>query len=117
VAADSGLGRDDGSLVWTDLGHGVTMMTNDILLGAIAMACLTASLFFLKFWSTTKDRFFLFFALSFFMEGVCRFLLGVIDYSSEQEPLFYLIRLFSFLLILYAIAEKNWIGKRNRNIK
>jgi hypothetical protein len=86
-------------------------MINDILLGAIAMACFTTCVFFLRFLKTTKDRFFFFFALSFFMEGVGRILLSVIDYSSEQEPLFYLIRLAAFLLILYAIVDKNWFRK------
>lgn len=78
-----------------------------MLLGAIAMACFVASLFFMRFWKTTRDRFFLLFALSFFIEGVSRVMLGSIDYSSEQEPLFYLGRLFAFLLILFAILDKN----------
>jgi len=38
---------------------------NQLLLGAIAMACLTISLFFLRFWQKSRDRFFLFFAASF----------------------------------------------------
>jgi uncharacterized membrane protein HdeD (DUF308 family) len=80
---------------------------NQMLLGAIAMACFTASLFFLRFWKTTHDRFFLFFAFSFIVEGINRVLFGFLHFSSEQEPLFYLLRLFSFLIILYAIIEKN----------
>ncbi len=87
-------------------------MIGDVLLGAIGMGCFIASLFFLKFWKTTRDRFFLYFALSFFMEGVNRFLLGMIDYSSEQEPLFYVIRLISFTLIIYAIIEKNRVHEK-----
>lgn len=89
----------------------VVDQTDYLFLGAIALACYTVSLFFLRFWRTTRDRFFLFFALSFFIDGTGRMMLGVIDYSSEQEPLFYLIRLFAFLLILYAIIDKNWIRK------
>jgi len=85
---------------------------NLILLGAIAMACFTASLFFVRFWKTTSDRFFLFFAVSFFIEGCSRLMLGLIDYSNEQEPLFYLIRLFAFLIILWAIIDKNLLGKK-----
>ena len=37
-----------------------------MLLGAISMASLIAGLFFLRFWKDTGDRFFLFFAVSFF---------------------------------------------------
>ena len=81
---------------------------NLMLLGAIAMACFTASLYFVRFWKTTRDRFFLYFGISFGIEGSSRILVGVID-SSEQEPLLYLIRLVSFLIILWAIIEKNWL--------
>ena len=72
---------------------------NQLLLGAIAMACLTISLFFLRFWRKTRDRFFLFFAASFFVEGVNRALTGLTSVPSDVEPLIYIIRLTSFLLI------------------
>ena len=89
------------------------MPLNLMLIGAITMACFTASLFFLRFWRTTRDRFFLFFAISFAMEGCARILVGLTLDSSEQQPLFYLIRLVAFLIILYAIIDKN-LGKRSR---
>lgn len=80
---------------------------NQLLLGAIAMASLVIGLFFLRFWKNTRDRFFLFFAAAFFVEGVNRALLGLQESGSENEPLVYLIRLFSFVLILIAILDKN----------
>jgi uncharacterized membrane protein HdeD (DUF308 family) len=80
---------------------------NKLLLGANAMACLVAGLFFLRFWRDTRDRFFLFFATAFAVEGVNRAVLGMTDVSQENEPYFYLVRLFSFLLILAAIVDKN----------
>jgi hypothetical protein len=82
-----------------------------MLIGAIATMCFTASLFFLRFWSRTKDRFFLFFAASFLLEGINRILLGIGDYTNEQEPFIYLIRLTAFLIILFAIFDKNRIKK------
>ena len=78
-----------------------------MLIGAIAMACFVASLFFLRFWKDTKDRFFLFFAISFFIEGITRIILGSNFYSSEEEPLFYITRLIAFLVILFAVIDKN----------
>ena len=84
---------------------------NTLLIGAIAMACFTASLFFLRFWVTTRDRFFMFFGISFFIEGCGRFALGLTHYADEQQPLIYVIRLISFLVIIYAIYDKNWIRK------
>lgn len=80
---------------------------NTLLLGAIAMASLVAGLFFLRFWRDTRDRFFLLFALAFFVEGVNRAALGLSVASQEQQPFFYLVRLFSFVLILLAIIDKN----------
>lgn len=80
---------------------------NMMLLGAAAMAGFVASLFFLRFFKTTRDRFFLFFAIAFFVEGLCRVILGLGDYTSEQEPFVYLLRLASYLLIFYAILGKN----------
>jgi uncharacterized membrane protein HdeD (DUF308 family) len=47
-----------------------------MLFGAIPMASLIAGLFFLRFWKDTGDRFFLFFAVSFLIEGVNRAALG-----------------------------------------
>ncbi len=82
------------------------------LLGATAMLALTISMFFLRFWKTTRDRFFLFFAISFLLEGGCRLMQGMTEYSSEQMPLIYLPRLAAFVLILYAIIDKNLIRNK-----
>lgn len=82
-------------------------MINYILIGAVCMSCFTASLFFLKFWRATKDRFFVFFALSFFIEGATRIVLSLNLYSTEDEPFFYLSRLIAFMLIAYAVIDKN----------
>jgi len=81
---------------------------NNILVGAIAMCTLTVGLFFLRFWRTTRDRFFLFFALSFLIDGVDRILLGVFSLSNgEGAPLIYLIRLVAYSMLLFAIIDKN----------
>ena len=83
------------------------------LLGAVAMASLVAALFFLRFWRKTHDRFFLLFAAAFLLEVINRTTLAAIgSVTEEQEPLFYIVRLFSFLLILVAIIDKNLRGNR-----
>ena len=71
------------------------------------MASLLVGLFFLRFWRDTRDRFFLFFATAFAVEGINRVALALTNVSEDTEPYFYLIRLFSFLLILAAIVDKN----------
>ncbi len=80
---------------------------NELLVGGIATASLLAALFFLRFWRTTGDRFFLYFALSFFIEGTNRFALGLLASTGEDTPLYYLIRLVSYGLIIAAIVHKN----------
>ena len=80
---------------------------NDMLLGAIATASMVASLFFLRFWRSTGDRFFLFFALSFFIEGINRVVLAPAALLNDDAPAYYLVRLVTYGLILYAILDKN----------
>lgn len=84
----------------------------EMLLGAIAAACFIVALFFLRFWKTSHDRFFLFFAIAFIVEGISRIALGAINYTSEEEPLIYLLQLAAFVIILYAIIDKNWLRKQ-----
>jgi uncharacterized membrane protein HdeD (DUF308 family) len=78
-----------------------------MLIGAGALGALVAAAFFLRFFRATRDLFFLLFAVSFGVEGVNRFALGLCERPNEGAPWFYLIRLFSFSLILIAIAHKN----------
>ena len=78
-----------------------------LLAGAIAMASLTIALFFLRFWRSSGDRFFLYFALSFAIEGLHRIYAVMQDGGGEDSPLHYLIRLLAYGLIIWAILEKN----------
>jgi uncharacterized membrane protein HdeD (DUF308 family) len=82
-------------------------MINDILVGGIATASIAAGLFFFRFWRTTRDRFFLFFALSFWIEGVNRLVLYHWVGPNEDAPYYYLIRLIAYGLIIAAIIDKN----------
>jgi uncharacterized membrane protein HdeD (DUF308 family) len=78
-----------------------------VLMGAVAMASLVATIFFLRFWRQTRDSFFLLFAIAFGLDAVTRFFLGLAHLSDESEPLFYLARLVTFVLIIAAIIQKN----------
>jgi hypothetical protein len=79
----------------------------DLLIGGIATLSLTAALFFLHFYRATRDRFFIFFALSFALEGLNRVLLYLSVGLNEDAPVYYVIRLLAYGLILAAIAQKN----------
>jgi hypothetical protein len=84
-----------------------------VLQGMVAMASLTAMLFFFKFWRQTRDALFLFFALAFGLDALIRLLLGLTPVSAEMEPFFYLARLVSFALIIVAIIRKNNPSRRS----
>jgi hypothetical protein len=81
------------------------------LTGANAMAFTVAGLFFLRFWRTTHDRLFLTFALAFWVLGIARVGLVLFRGATEYHIAFYLLRLAAYLLIAYAILEKNWQTK------
>lgn len=80
---------------------------SDLFSGAIAMASFVVALFFLRFWRSSRDRFFLYFSLSFGIEGVHRIVSALTYDDSEDSPLHYLVRLLAYGLILWAILEKN----------
>lgn len=85
---------------------------NNILIGAIATCSIVIGLFFFRFWNATSDRFFLFFALSFWIEGANRLSLALAIGLQEDSPVYYLIRLVAYLLIVIAILDKNRNGRR-----
>jgi len=87
----------------------------DLVTGMIAMASLIIGLFFLRFWRNTKDRFFLYFALSFGIEGVHRIVTTLTYDEHEESPLHYLVRLLAYGLILWAILEKNLPSRRDKS--
>jgi uncharacterized membrane protein HdeD (DUF308 family) len=78
------------------------------MLGVIATSSVTAGVFFLKFWSKTRDSLFLAFGLAFLIEGLNRCAFLSLARPNEGNPYIYLVRLLSFLLILGAILYKNY---------
>ena len=82
-------------------------MINAVLAGGIAVAALAAGLFFLRFWRSTGDRFFLFFAIAFWIEGAHRLALYQWLGQDEGSPYYYLPRLLAYGLIIAAIVDKN----------
>lgn len=83
------------------------MPLNAFLVGAIVMAASVIALFFLRYWRQTHDRFFLYFALAFILEAIQRLLGEILPADATDTPMFYLIRLAAYGLILLAIIGKN----------
>ena len=79
----------------------------EMLIGAVSLAAMLVGLFFLRFWHATRDRFFLMFAIAFWIEGAHRLFVYQWAGTDEASPLHYLVRLVAYGLILAAIIDKN----------
>ncbi len=82
-------------------------MLMPLLSGAVILAYLAIALFFLRFWAQSRDRLFGFFALAFTLMGLNNAGLTLLAADDERRYYLYLVRLFSFLMLLYAIWDKN----------
>lgn len=80
---------------------------HEFLFGALTMLSFVAGLFFLRYWRSSSDRFFAFFAIAFWALGANWALMVGRDPADEYLPYFYLLRLVAFLLIVAAIVDKN----------
>ena len=85
---------------------------SDFLIGAIMMAYAVAGLFFLKFWKESHDRLFAMFAAAFWILALNQITRINASPVSEGLPIYYVVRLIAFVMILAAIADKNYSRKR-----
>jgi hypothetical protein len=85
----------------------------DFLSGAVSMGFLVCSLFFLRFWTRTKDQLFLAFAVAFVFLSIGQAMLALTGIPVEERSWLYLFRLAAFLLIILAIVRKNLRGTRD----
>jgi hypothetical protein len=77
----------------------------------MVMGYLTAGLFFLRFWRDTRDRLFAIFAGAFWLLAVQRAVLNLAAHEGDPGTVWiYGLRLLAFLLILFAIIDKNRSG-------
>jgi hypothetical protein len=77
------------------------------ILGATSAASLIAAMFFWNYWRKTHDRFFALFAAAFALMAANRMVLALLPRESEHVDWVFGSRLVIFLIILYAIADKN----------
>lgn len=79
--------------------------------GALSMASATAALIFVKYWKTSTDRLFGFFAVAFAIMALNWLSLAFIDPGEELRHVLYLLRLAAFVLIIIGIVDKNRRGR------
>lgn len=84
----------------------------DFLAGAVTLGYSVAAVFFLRFWRKTADRLFLAFAAAFVLLAVNQVLAAVLEFGDERTPYVYSLRVLGFLLILWAVIDKNVSGRR-----
>lgn len=75
--------------------------------GAIVMGYAVAGLFFLRFWRETGDRLFAIFCAAFWLLGLQRIALAALPLAPAEATPLYVVRLLAFVLILWAIIDKN----------
>ncbi|MEW6272675.1 MAG: DUF5985 family protein [Thermodesulfobacteriota bacterium] len=77
------------------------------LAGAMVAGYSVVALLFARFWRKTRDRLFLIFSAAFCLLALQRFMLSMTAEAREGQLAFYLVRLLAYLLILWAIIDKN----------
>lgn len=75
--------------------------------GALTLAYAIIALFFYKFRSRSGDRLFTLFALAFLILSGQRLVLTVAREWGENSVWLYSLRLLAFVVIVYAIVDKN----------
>ena len=81
-----------------------------LIAGAMAAGYAMVAVFFLKFWSRTRDSLFIAFATAFALLAVGQVLPVILGWPRESQPGVYLFRLGAFSLIIVAIIGKNLRG-------
>jgi len=84
---------------------------NDFLQGAITMASATVSLFFFRYWRTTRDRLFALFGAAFALLAANWLMTSALPRFVTQA---HALRFAAFLLIALAVIDKNRQQGRRR---
>jgi hypothetical protein len=83
------------------------MIHADFFSGVITAGFVVCSVFFLRFWSQTKESLFLAFALTFALLAIAQAWLVFAGLPREEHSNIYLLRLLAFSILIFAILRKN----------
>ncbi|MGH7286033.1 MAG: DUF5985 family protein [Polyangiaceae bacterium] len=83
---------------------------NQIFCGALSMASWVAGMFFLRFWRSTRDRFFFFFVAGFWGLALDWLWLAERVPTPQSQHYAYIPRLVAFIMIILGIVDKNRRG-------
>ena len=82
-------------------------MMAGVVSGMLVAGYVVAALFFLRFWTQSRDRLFAMFAAAFGLLAIQRLALTVSGAPIEDQTMFYVLRLLAFGIIAFAIIDKN----------
>lgn len=82
--------------------------------GAVAFGFVVGAVFFLRFWRQTGDRLFLAFAIAFALLALNQLFSTALEAGDERVTYTYILRVLGFVLILWAIVDKNLFARRGR---
>lgn len=82
-------------------------MMAGVVSGMLVAGYVVAGLFFLRFWTQSRDRLFAMFAAAFGLLAIQRLALTVSGAPIEDQTMFYVLRLLAFGIIAFAIIDKN----------
>jgi hypothetical protein len=78
-----------------------------LLSGVLVAEYAVIALFFLRFWSRSRDRLFLLFSTAFCVLAVQRLAIALTVETMEHQGALYTLRLVAFVVIIVAIVDKN----------
>jgi hypothetical protein len=82
------------------------------LAGAVTLAHLVAAVYFVRFWRKTSDRLFINFASAFLLFALNQLVISILGTADERYNYAYVLRVLGFVLILFAIVDKNFFSSR-----
>ena len=85
----------------------------ELLSGALLFSYFIAGVHFCRFWRRTGDRFFLHFAIAFWLFTLNQLATSIPAVAIETDGYEYLLRVLGFIVILLAIVDKNFVAGRN----
>jgi hypothetical protein len=85
----------------------MSLGTSAFLGGLITMAFVVVGLFFVKFWTQTRDTLFIAFAIAFWLLALNQALVALSAVPREERSWIYLLRVAAFVVIAIAIVQKN----------
>jgi hypothetical protein len=86
----------------------------EFLAGALTLAYVIASVYFIHFWQRTSDRLFFAFAAAFALLALNQLTVFALGVNDERYNYAYILRVLGFILILLAILDKNLFGRVRR---